>query len=436
MVFESVLFVTALLLDGFTHTAVGSFTDSPEIPSQLDGKRLTPKQPITSGSQSQHHHHKFFSFLHWGKKKAVKLTESYQSEIGSRRADSDSIKVLDYTIKTLRYKLEQANKKRETAVNEVRALQSAMEILNEKCSELQLRCQDLELQVSLHREQMEEDPELQPLDIPVHVNGRRDMAPASTAAAAMDPNMGHGFSHLELTLQLFSKTVQDAKVSVRKLTQVICHYLRECGESATEVIFNLLKQQKVGQWVNHIPCAAIILYFEAFLNQVMFENFENVSFEPNGTSNTFDPGVLRQTCYKAFQNLKKQEWAGIEKTLGKAQAVVVSANFHRFLVMRMELVLSQLGKITTMDMPVVLMAAFFNAVKSVWLVHHLAFSFDPMVTLFRVAPAADFDPRYMEHVTKLDEGRTRSKVLVMVNPGFVVNRKTIKSQVFCGSNHQ
>jgi hypothetical protein len=41
--------------------------------------------------------------------------------------------------------------------------------------------------------------------------------------------------------------------------------------------------------------------------QVMFESFENVSFEPNGASSVFDPGTLKQTCYQSYQNLKNQE---------------------------------------------------------------------------------------------------------------------------------
>jgi hypothetical protein len=72
-----------------------------------------------------------------------------------------------------------------------------------------------------------------------------------------------------------------------------------------------------------------------------------------------------------------EEPGTIEKSLGKPGALVVNAStFHRFFVVRMELILSQLGKLAESEISLSLMASFFNAVKAVWLVHHLAFAFD------------------------------------------------------------
>lgn len=377
-----------------------------------------------------------FNFLSWGKKKtsctapAMRLTDSFdKSDEGSVIADTDSIKVLDYTIKTLRYKLDQSNQKCVTAVEEVRALQSAVEVYDEKCRLLTQRCQELELQLSARRSGLwDSEPDS---DNPTYIVGWRD---SSSNVPEAGPQ--RRFSSMELTPEQFLKIFEDSKNSIRKLASSICHHIRESGESATQVITSLLEQHKVGRLISRMPRNVIILYFESFLNQVMFESFENVSFEPNGASSVFDPDVLKQTCYQSYQNLKNQEWATIEKSLGRPGALVVNTNFHRFFVVRMELILSQLGKLAENEISLNLMAAFFNAVKAVWLVHHLAFAFDQPVSIFRVSPSSEFDARFMEQVTTLDEDSVRSKVSIMVNPGFIVNRQVIKCQVYCSSKYQ
>jgi len=177
---------------------------------------------------------------------------------------------------------------------------------------------------------------------------------------------------------------------------------------------------------------------------VLFASFENVSFEPNGASSIFCPDTLKQQCFQAFQSLRSQEWSSIEKRLSQsssqASAVVVNASFHRFFVVRMELILSQLGKLAELqEISLSLMEAFFHAAKGVWLVHHMAFAFDQPVSIFRVSPAAEFDARFMQQVTAFEEDPpvgARSKVGIMLNPGFLVDRQIIKCQVYCCSKYQ
>ncbi|XP_024401295.1 uncharacterized protein [Physcomitrium patens] len=399
--------------------------EPPELPQKVGGKKVASTQK--SGTYN------IFNFLSWGKKKsgasaaAIKLNESFQSDMGSVKADSDSIKVLDYTIKTLRHKLELANQKNVAAAEEIRALQAAAEVSDEKCRLLTQRCQDLELQLSARHSGLW-DMELAAED---YLVGRREHNPP----AAGPPAIARRFSPEELRPEKFLKAFEDSKNALRRLASAICHHIRESGESATQVITSLLEQHKVGRWVSRMPRNVIILYFESFLNQVMFESFENVSFEPNGASSVFDPETLKQTCYQSYQNLKNQEWSTIEKSLGKPGALVVNANFHRFFVVRMELILSQLGKLAESEISLSLMASFFNAVKSVWLVHHLAFAFDQPVSIFRVSPSAEFDPRFMDQVPAFEEEPVRSKISIMVNPGFIVNRQTIKCQVYCSSKY-
>ena len=348
------------------------------------------------------------------------------------KGDSDTIKVLDYTIKNLRYKLEQANQKCIAAEEEVRGLQAAAEASDEKCRMLTQRCQDLELQLSARRSGLQWDLELES-DNATYIVGRRE---AHNPGPVELPHIARRFPSQDLTPEHFLKVFESSQACIRKLASALCHHIRDSGESATQVITSLLEQHRVGRSISRMPRNVIILYFESFLNQIMFESFENVSFEPNGASSVFDPDTLKKTCYQAYQNLKNQEWVNIEKSLGKPGALVVNTSFHRFFVVRMELILSQLGKLAESEISLSLMASFFNTVKAVWLVHHLAFSFDQPVSIFRVSPSAEFDPRFMEQIPAFEEAPVRSKISIMVNPGFIVNRQTIKCQVYCSSTYQ
>lgn len=378
--------------------------------------------------------HGMFNFLHWGKKKthASKVNELFHNvdqgnAKGTVKLDSNSFKVMDYTIKTLQFKLEQANKNELATANEFKSMQIAMDAAEGKCKLLEQRCTELETEL----EQLKAETKAVELDYEIAKHRRENTGNGLLQAK------GGRFTTLEVTPQMFQKTFDHSKLCIKKLASALCIHIREAGESATQVITALLEQQKdANRGVSKMPRNVIILYFESFLNQVLFESFENVSFEPNGTSPICDPDALKSSCCKAFNELRKQEWAAIEKSLGNAGATIVNPTFHRFFVIRMELILSQLTKVADKETSLSLLATFFNAFKSVWLLHHLAFAHDVPVSIFRVSVGADFDPRYMEQVTTIEEDACRAKISVMVNPGFLVNRQTIKCQTFCSSKYQ
>lgn len=79
--------------------------------------------------------------------------------------------------------------------------------------------------------------------------------------------------------------------------------------------------------------------------------------------------------------------------------------------------------------------SFVNMASSIWMLHKLAFSFDPVVDIFQVERGVDFSIVYMEDVTRRSNlaGKTRAKVGFTVVPGFKVGRTVIQSQVYlCG----
>ncbi|CAK9234392.1 unnamed protein product [Sphagnum troendelagicum] len=431
----------------------GPIIDPPETPLPQPLVEVALKQPPSPQPNSSSSG--YFNFLVWGSKKKGLLKKmghgTATSESGSiisnsNNTEQEKIVNLENKTKMLELKLEESNKKRAAAVYEIRALRLAMEILDGNIKQLQAECQELQQQRFQDSQMMKKDLELELDD-----ENDEDMIGTESTTAAPSvwttAHIGHSSSshHPRVTPELFLTTFENAKRSLRKLTDVICHHIRELGGSFTHVIACLLEQHKVGnnKPASQMPRLMKLLYFEAFLNQIMFESFENVNFESNGATAIFNQEALQEASFQSFLDLKKQNWPDIEKALSKAQGVIVNTTFHRFFVVRMEIVISQLGKLGETNMPVSVITAFYKAVKAVWLVHHLAFAFGPAaVTIFRIAPGSKFNPMYMEEVVVAPLSANSNKqvinsgppyVSIMVSPGFIVDKEVCKCKVLCSS---
>ncbi|KAI6698820.1 hypothetical protein NL676_018939 [Syzygium grande] len=76
---------------------------------------------------------------------------------------------------------------------------------------------------------------------------------------------------------------------------------------------------------------------------------------------------------------------------------------------------------------------FLKLAKSIWLLHRLAYSFDPSVKVFQVKSGSEFSEVYMESVVKnlvMDDGDEKPRVGLMVMPGFLIGGNVIQSKVY------
>lgn len=77
--------------------------------------------------------------------------------------------------------------------------------------------------------------------------------------------------------------------------------------------------------------------------------------------------------------------------------------------------------------------AFLKLAKSIWLLHRLAYSFEPAVKVFQVKRGSEFSEDYMECVVKdlvMDESVQKPQVGLMVMPGFCIEGAMIPSRVY------
>lgn len=77
--------------------------------------------------------------------------------------------------------------------------------------------------------------------------------------------------------------------------------------------------------------------------------------------------------------------------------------------------------------------AFLKLAKLIWLLHRLAYSFEPNVKVFQVHKGSEFSEVYMESVIKnliIDEDDQKPTVGLMVMPGFWIGGSVIQSRVY------
>ncbi|KAG0616712.1 hypothetical protein M758_5G136300 [Ceratodon purpureus] len=391
--------------------AAGSGMDASPLPQV--SRRAEAQQPTEKSRPQQQAG--LFGFLPWGKK---------TSNVGQAASDrkqtnweKDSSKDLEKLIKNLQSQLEQADKQRLT---EVRELQLMLKDMQEKFEQLHAHCRNLERQMS--KQARHTTPNTQEY----HVDEDDSSSLESGSVRAV---WQRSIPHPSITPDLFITTYDAAVANLRRLSRAICVHIREMGESASQVITAVLENHSIAR--GRLRKAQKILYFESFLNQIMFENFENVNFEPSGGAPVLDPEALQQLSFQSFQELESVSWLDIEQSLDEEQGVIVSHSFHQFFLVRMDIVLHQLGDVGETTMPPTVISAFFDAIKAVWLLHHLAFSFRPAATILRVSQGAKFEGEYMDQVHESDRESRAKSVFLMINPGFLIDDWVVKCRVYC-----
>lgn len=379
----------------------------PQVSRRLEAQHSTDKPKLQQQAG-------LFGFLPWGKK--ASNVGQVAAERKQTNWERDSSKGLEKLIKSLQSQVEQSEKQR---VSEVRELQSMLKDMQEKFEQLHSHCRDLERQMS------KQAKHATPTAHEYHVDQDDSSSLESGSARAV---WQRSVPHPNLTPELFVGTYDRAVASLRLLSRAICLHIREMGESASQMITAVLENHDIAK--GRLRKAQKILYFESFLNQIMFENFENVNFEPSGGAPVLDPEALQQLSFHSFQELQSVSWLDIEQTLDE-EGVIVSHSFHQFFVARMDIVLQQLGDVSETNMPSSVNSAFFDAMKAVWLLHHLAFSFRPAATILRVSQGAKFEGEYMEQVHESDRESRAKSVFLMINPGFLIDDWAVKCRVYC-----
>lgn len=243
-----------------------------------------------------------------------------------------------------------------------------------------------------------------------------------------------------LSTQLFVKAVQEASKEVHGFAKILMNLMKSAEwdlDSAANSIQPEIRYAKR----THKKFA-----FESYVCNGMFGGFENEDFYINGgLSSIIDPEKHRLDCFTEYQDMKSQDPF---EYLGSAPSDCLFGQFchKKYLqVVHPKMEESFFGNLDQRDLVVngvhpktPFYEAFLKLAKAIWLVHRLAFSFDPIVSIFQVRRGTDFSVVYMESVVHGvlsgdDALDGRPKVGFTVMPGFRVNKAVIQCQVYLTS---
>lgn len=225
----------------------------------------------------------------------------------------------------------------------------------------------------------------------------------------------------------------------------------EASRSFTKLLTSLMK---VAQWdldaaansiepgMSYIRRTHKKFAFESYVNHRMLNGFENENFfVTSNLSTVLDPERNSHECFKEFQELRLAD--PLEVVMARPQSMFAKYCLKKFLdVVHSKMEESFFGNIEHRKLVLAgshprsqFYQSFLKLAKAMWILHRLAFSFEPNARIFQVQREAEFSPLYMESIVQLGEEDTSNsgaklKVGFTVMPGFRVEKTVIKCQVY------
>ncbi|KAK4741998.1 hypothetical protein SAY87_025586 [Trapa incisa] len=339
------------------------------------------------------------------KKKNAKEGSSNRTE--SEEVSQVSKDVVMSSVEVLKNELIEANRHRDAAMMEVTEMKSSLEELRQKLEYLETYCEGLKR--ALRQATQAKDwlrPEKDPSrGKPWNWDGSM---PVSEEA------MAEGF------LQI----VSESRLSVKQLCKALINQVKEVDMELIDNLNSLLQPYSISLSTSNSK--ASLYHVEAIINQMLYQDFENCTFQKSGPPKILDPEQDRRAKFASFVALRNLSWNEVLRKGTK----YYSQEFSKFCDQKMSCIIKSLN--WTRQWPEQLLQAFFVAAKCIWLLHLLAFSFSPPLGILRVEENRTFESHYMEDILA-DRQRSNgpSRVKVMVMPGFYVQESVLRCKVIC-----
>lgn len=349
-----------------------------------------------------------------------RLKKKHKNDNSPNRTESEEVSQIYkdlgiLSIETLKKELMEANESRDAALTEVSEMRSSFGELKQKLQHLETYCEDLKKalrQAMLGKDSqvLEKLGNLPIKEISIDGNGENYM-PVSE----------------EIMVEGFLQIVSEARLSVKQFCKTLVGQIEETDNTLMDNLNMLLQPYKLS--LNLKYSKAVSYHLEAIINQSLYQDFENCVFQKNGSAKLLDPKQHRQVQFSSFVALRNLSWNEVLRKGTK----YYSEEFSKFCDQKMSCIITNLN--WTRPWPEQLLQSFFVAAKCIWLLHLLAFSFNPPLGILRVDENRSFDPHYMEDIF-MDRQRSQgpSQVKIMVMPGFYVQDRVLRCKVLCRYN--
>ncbi|OIT08703.1 PREDICTED: IRK-interacting protein-like [Nicotiana attenuata] len=345
-----------------------------------------------------------------------KLKKKNKNENSPHRTKSDVSQIVKdiglVSIEILKKELVQANDSRDAALMEVAEMRSSLGELKEKLEYLETYCE--ELKKALRQAKQSKDSQVSKMLIDLPRRGKSMDGDGENTIPVSEEVMVEGF------LQM----VSESRLSVKQFCKILITQVEETDNSLTDNLNHLLQPYKIS--LNSKHSKAVLYHIEAIINQSLFQDFENVVFQKNGAPKHLDPQQDCHDHFSSFVSLRNLSWNEVLRKGTK----YYSDDFSKFCDKKMSCIITSLN--WNRPWPEQLLQAFFVAAKCIWLLHLLAFSFDPPLGILRVEENTSFDKCYMEDIFgDRQKSQGSNKVKIMVMPGFYVQDRVLRCKVIC-----
>lgn len=240
---------------------------------------------------------------------------------------------------------------------------------------------------------------------------------------------GNGFFHVDLTPELFTSSVEATFRAIHDFSKPLINMMKAAGWDLDAAASSIEPD------VAYAKRAHKKYAFESNICQQMFGGFQSESFgaDPEPEAATKESFFAQ---FLALREIDPLDMLGQspDSVFGKFCRSKYLAVVHQKMEASFFGNLDQRNYVVGGGHPrTPFYQAFLKLAKSVWLLHRLAFSFDPSVKVFQVKTGSDFSEVYMESVVKnlvVDEAENKPAVGLMVMPGFWIGGTVIQSRVY------
>ncbi|XP_057473118.1 IRK-interacting protein-like [Actinidia eriantha] len=348
-----------------------------------------------------------------------RLKKKHRNENSPNRTESEDVSqvLAIFSMETLKRELMEANESRDAALTEVGQMKSSFGELKQKLEYLETYCGELKKALR----QQQQQPPTKDSQVPEMIENLR-------RGKSIDGNRENLMPvSEEVMVEGFLQVVSEARLSVKQFCKTLVSQIEETDFTLMDNLNLLLQPYKLS--LNSRYSRAVLYHLEAIINQSLYQDFENSVFQKNGSPKLLDPHQDRQAQFSSFVALRNLSWNEVLRKGTK----YYSEEFSKFCDQKMSNIITTLN--WTRPWPEMLLQSFFVAAKCIWLLHLLAFSFNPPLGIFRVEENRSFDPHFMEDVF-VDKQRSHSpsRVKVMVMPGFYVQVRVLRCKVLCRCN--
>ncbi|KAL6007911.1 hypothetical protein ACLOJK_033416 [Asimina triloba] len=243
-------------------------------------------------------------------------------------------------------------------------------------------------------------------------------------------------SELLLSVGLFDSVLQDACRAAHGFTKLLVDLMKDAGwdlGSAANSVYQGIEYAKRG----HNRYA-----FLSYVCLVMFGGFDSATFGLCGNEFAGDLNIRRKKFLREFvehgsidamELLSRNPDCNFARFCEIKYQNLVNPNMESSLFRNFD---EKDSVLNSWQSSCNFYESFVSMASVVWMLHKLAFSFDPTVGIFQVVKGADFSMVYMENVARKGvlvnpgSGKERAKVGFTVIPGFKVGKTIIQCQVY------